>query len=115
MAVNKRDLNTITGETGWPFVNYAQEERNLQSMPGYSSSAMSIPRFKFTWAVEFQFSPRALDNPITNLSEFINDRGRLYVHLISIQHPTSTFKTEKLRSYNKWINVPTRLSTRPPL
>jgi len=109
MAVNKRDLNTLTDETGWPFVNYAQEERNLQSAPGNIASALSIPRFKFTWAVEFQFSPRALDNPITNLADFINDRGRLYVHLISINHPSSTIKTEKLRSYNKWINVPTQV------
>ena len=109
MAVNKRDLNTLTGETGWPLVNYAQEERNLQAMPGNIASAMSIPRFKFTWGVEFQFSPRALDNPITNLSDYINDSGRLYVHLISIQHPTSTIKTEKLRSYNKWIVVPTQV------
>ena len=106
MAVNKRDLNTITDETGWPFVNYAQEERNLQAAPGNSASALSIPRFKFTWAVEFQFSPRALDNPITNLSDFINDSGRLYVHLISIDHPQSTITVEKLRSYNKWINIP---------
>ncbi len=113
MAVNKRDLNTLTDETGWPFVNYAQEDRNLQSAPGNIASALSIPRFKFTWAVEFQFSPRALDNPITNLSDFINDSGRLYVHLISINHPSSTIKTEKLRSYNKWINVPTQVEHPP--
>ena len=109
MAVNKRDLNTLTDETGSPFVNYAQEERNFQSAPGNIASALSLPRFKFTWAVEFQFSPRALDNPITNLSDFVNDSGRLYVHLLSIDHPQSTIKTEKLRSYNKWINVPTQV------
>ncbi len=66
MAVNKRDLSTLTGETGWPMVNYAQEERNFQAMPGNTASALSIPRFKFTWAVEFQLSARALDNPVTN-------------------------------------------------
>lgn len=109
MAVNKRDLNTLAGETGWPVVNYAQDWRNLQSAPGNIASALSIPRFKFTWMVEFHFSPRALDNPVTNLNEFVDDFGKLYVHLISIDHPQATIKTEKLRSYNKWINVPTQV------
>ncbi len=109
MAVNKRDLGGIDGETGWPFVNYAQEERNLQSAPGNSASALSIPRFKFTWLVEFTLSPRALDNPVTNLGDFINDGGRLYTHLLSIDHPSPTTKIEKLRSYNKWIIIPTQI------
>jgi len=109
MAVNKRDLNTINGETGWPFVNYAQDARNLQAAPGNSASALSIPRFKFTWSVEFTFSPRAFDNPVTNLRELVDDNRRLYVHLLSIDHPQATFKTEKMRSYNKWIIIPTQV------
>jgi len=109
MAVNKRDLNTITGETGWPVVNYAQEERNMQTSHNGRAGALSIPRFKFTFLVEFQFSPRALDNPITNLREFVSDTGKLYTHLVSIDHPSPTFKVEKKRSYNKWINIPTQV------
>lgn len=109
MAVNKRDLNTITGETGWPVVNYAQEERNMQTSHNGRAGALSIPRFKFTFLVEFQFSPRALDNPITNLKEFVSDTGKLYTHLVSIDHPSPTFKVEKKRSYNKWINIPTQV------
>lgn len=109
MAVNKRDLSTTTGETGWPLVNYAQEERNFQTTWDGRAGALSVPRFKFTFLVEFQFSPRALDNPITNLQEFVSDTGKLYTHLVSIDHPSPTFKTEKLRSYNKWINVPTQV------
>ncbi len=109
MAVNKRDLDTLTGETGWPVVNYAQEERNLQNSPDARSGALSIPRFKFTWLVEFQLNPRVMDNPITNLREFITDNGKLYTHLISIDHPSPTIATETIRSYNKWINVPTRV------
>jgi len=110
MAVNKRDLSTITDETGWPVVNYAQEERNFQTTHNGRSGALSIPRFKFTWLVEFQFSPRALDNPITNLREFVSDTGKLYTHLLTIDHPQPEISTEKLRSYNKWINVPTQVN-----
>jgi hypothetical protein len=109
MAVNKRDLNTLTGETGWPIVNYAQEERNFQTSHNGRAGALSIPRFKFTFLVEFQLSPRALDNPVTNLREFVSDTGKLYTHLVSIDHPSPTIKIEKLRSYNKWITIPTQV------
>jgi hypothetical protein len=108
MAVNKRDLSTLDGESGWPTINYAQEERNFQTTSN-RAGALSIPRFKFTWLVEFQLSPRVLDNPITNLKEFMSDTGKLYTHLISIDHPSPTIASEKLRSYNKWITVPTKV------
>jgi len=113
MAVNKRDLSTLTGQQGWPIVNYAQEERNFQTSHNGRAGALSIPRPKFTFLVEFQFSPRALDNPITNLREFVTDTGKLYTHLISIDHPSPTITTQKLRSYNKWINVPTQVEYPP--
>ena len=108
MAVNKRDLSTLEGETGWPVVNYAQEERNFQTSHNQRTGALSIPRFKFTWLVEFNINPRVLENPVTNLNEFIQN-GKLYTHLLTLDHPSPTFKTEKLRSYNKWINVPVQV------
>ncbi len=108
MAVNKRDLSTLTGETGWPVVNYAQEERNFQTSHNQRSGALSIPRFKFTWLVEFAINPRVWENPVTNLREFLCN-GKLYTHLLTLDHPSPTIRTEKLRSYNKWINVPVQV------
>ncbi len=112
MAVNKRDLSTLEGETGWPVVNYAQEERNFQTSHNQRSGAISIPRFKFTWLVEFSINPRVWDNPVTNLKEFTQN-GKLYTHLLSVDHPQPTIRTEKLRSYNKWINVPVQVEFPP--
>jgi hypothetical protein len=108
MAVNNRDVNTLEGETGWPVVNYAIEDRNFQTSHNNRAGALSIPRFKFTHLVEFQINPRVLENPITNIHEFVQN-GKIYTHLLTLDHPSPTFKTEKLRSYNKWINVPTQV------
>ena len=47
------------------------------------------------------------------MKEFVSDTGKLYTHLISIDHPSPTLATEKLRSYNKWINVPVRVDYQP--
>ena len=105
MAVNQRDLSTLEGESGWPTVNYAQEDRNFQTTHNGRAGALSIPRFKFTWLVEFNINPRVWENPVTNLREFLKN-NRLYTHLVSLDHPSPTIDVEKLRSYNKWISVP---------
>jgi hypothetical protein len=108
MAVNKRNLNNNGTETGWPFINYAQEARGFQTAGGQQSVPISIPRFKYTWLAEFQINPRVFENPSTNLEEFLKD-GKIYTQLLSIDHPSPKIKTEKIRSYNKWITVPTQV------
>lgn len=97
MSINSSDADA---PPGWPFVNYAQREYNTFGRP------LGIPRFPYEYLVEFQLSPRALLDNITNIGTFLNDR-KLYLHLKSITHPTPSIKTETLRSYNKYIKVPT--------
>lgn len=106
MAVNKRDLSIPGFETGWPVVNYAQEQRNFQTVFNGRQEPMSIPRFKFTYLVEFKLNPRIQENPITNIQEFVTN-GKIYTQLKRIDHPKPEIKYETLRSYNKWIKVPT--------
>ena len=112
MAINLPPRGRI--ENGWPFVNYASDERNFNSAPGGArSNTLSIPRMKFTYLVEFQINQRALANPITNIGEFIHGNGKLYTHLKSLDHPKPQMKMETLRSYNKWIKVPTTIEFPP--
>lgn len=106
MAVNKRDLSTLEGEIGWPVVNYAQEERNFHTTFNGRQGPLSIPRFKFTYLVEFKINSRIAENPVTNLDRFLTD-GKLFTQLKRIDHPKPEIKYETLRSYNKWIKVPT--------
>ena len=107
MAINNRRTDSLE-ELGWPDVNYAQNDRGFLSGTAQNDVPLSIPRFKFTWLAEFQLNSRVVENPTTNISEFINN-GKIYVHLISIDHPKPQINTERLRSYNKWILVPTRV------
>lgn len=97
MAINSSDANA---PPGWPFVNYAQREYNTFGRP------IGIPRFPYEYLVEFQLSPRALLDNITNIGTFLNDR-KLYLHLKTIDHPKPVVKMETLRSYNKYIKIPT--------
>ena len=108
MAINNRQTDSPE-ELGWPDVNYAQNDRGFLSSNSLQNEVpLSIPRFKFTWLAEFQLNSRVIENPTTNIKEFI-DNGKIYVHLISIDHPKPQINTERLRSYNKWILVPTRV------
>ena len=112
MAINLPPRGRI--ENGWPFVNYASDERNFNSAPGGArSNTLSIPRKKFTYLIEFQINQRVLANPITNIGEFIQNNGKLYTHLRSLDHPRPQMKMETLRSYNKWIKVPTTIEFPP--
>ena len=107
MAINNQREKNPTIEGGWPFTNYAQEDFNFNAGTGQRTNVLSIPRFKFTYLVEFQINERAFANPVTNLRQFVNN-GKLYVHLRNIDHPKPNITVEKLRSYNKWITVPTK-------
>jgi hypothetical protein len=112
MAINLPPRGRI--ENGWPFVNYASDERNFNSAPGGArSNTLSLPRMKFTYLVEFQINQRALANPVTNIGEFIQNNGKLYTHLRSLDHPKPQMKMETLRSYNKWIKIPTTIEFSP--
>lgn len=109
MAINADDnSNTGRAEGGWPFVNYAQRERNLLT----HTRPIYIPRFKYTFLVEFQLSSRALVDSVTNIGEFIRD-GKIYTHLTRIDRPRPNLTTETLRSYNKYIKVPTKTEFQP--
>lgn len=99
MAINSSDVDNPA--PGWPFVNYAQRDRNLNT----DSRPLSIPRFKFTYLVEFQINQEVLRNPVTNISEFERN-GRIYTHLKTIDYPTANHVYETLRSYNKYIKIP---------
>ena len=113
MAINKRDLQSIEGETGWPYVNYAQEDRNFQSNGNEPrSSTLSIPRYKYTWLAEFQINERVFENPVTNIREFLNN-GKLYVQLLSVDHPKPKLELETLKSHNKWIKIPKQIQFNP--
>jgi len=102
MAVNNRNFGVGGNEQGWPIANYAQSERNFQNQDG----PMSIPRFKFTYLVEFKVNERVFENPVSNLKEFLCN-GKIYTQLKRIDHPKPEVKYETLRSYNKWIKIPT--------
>ena len=99
MAINSSDADSPA--PGWPFVNYAQRDRNLNT----DSRPLSIPRFKFTYLVEFQLNPEVVRNPVTNINEFERN-GRIYTHLKTIDYPRATHVYETLRSYNKYIKIP---------
>lgn len=95
---------------GWPFVNFGMEMRGTQTERGPSRISMVYPRRKFTFLVEFFINPRVWDNGRvqTNIQTFIQN-GRLLTTLKSIDHPKLSFENEKIRSYNKWVIVPTKV------
>lgn len=108
MAVNDGSL------LGWPFVNHGMEVRGTQTERGRGRSTIVYPRQKFTFVVEFTINPRALDtNRLqTNLRQFLQN-GRLYATLRAIDHPKPNMVTEKLRSYNKYVILPTKFEYQP--
>ncbi len=94
---------------GWPFVNHAMALRSTQTERGPGRTSIVYPRRKFTYIVELGINPRALDpnRMETNLLTFLKN-GRLYATLRSIDHPKPRMATEKLRSYNKHVIIPTK-------
>ena len=93
---------------GWPFVNHAMELRGTQTTTGPGRASMVLPRFKFTYLVEFQINQEAL-TPGVSQTDLRNQlqNGRLYATLKRIDLPKTNFKTETLRSYNKYVKVHT--------
>lgn len=91
---------------GFPFVNYASERISVRPM--------IIPRVKYTYGVQFNINPDALLNgvAITNIPRFITD-GYLYTQLKRIDHPKPAFAVETLRSYNKYVKLPTKMEFPP--
>ncbi len=96
--------NGIIG--GFPFVNYASERINLRPF--------MVPRQKYTYGVEFHVNPDALLDgvSITNIKKFLTN-GNLYTQLKRIDHPKPSFAVETLRSYNKYIKLPTKMEFPP--
>jgi len=109
MAYHKHN-NSSRSARGFPVVNYATDIRGMDGIANVTP--LSIPRFKFTYLVEFNINPKALQNSITNFADFMHD-GKLYTHLKSIEHPKPVFEIETLRSYNKYIKVPTKVEYEP--
>jgi len=93
---------------GWPFVNHAMELRGTQTTTGPGRASMVLPRFKFTYLVEFQINEEALTPGFsqTDLRNHIQN-GRLYASLKRIDLPKTNLKTETLRSYNKFVKIHT--------
>lgn len=103
---------------GFPLINYGIRNRN-SSAPGSiaqsdSPSVIYIPRYKYTYLVEFQLNPVVAQQVanLTNVKEFV-DQGRLFTHLRTIDHPKIQIQHETLRSYNKYIKVPTKVEFQP--
>ncbi len=91
---------------GFPFINYASERITLRPM--------MVPRQKYTYGVEFHINEDALLDgvAITNISKFVTN-GNLYTQLKRIDHPKPGFAVETLRSYNKYVKLPTRMEYPP--
>lgn len=105
MARDQSDAD-VPSPPGFPFINYAQRERNLAG-----KRPLHIPRPKFTFLVEFELNPAFILSPeqhVTNLLEFLPN-GKLFTMLKSIDHPKPTIDTETLRSYNKYIKIPKKV------
>jgi len=95
---------------GWPVVNYATDLRGLD---GHNATVpLSIPRMKYTYLVEFNINPVAMDTMITNFTDYLHG-GTLYTHLKSIDLPKTEFEIETFRSYNKYIKVPMKVEYSP--
>lgn len=99
---------------GWPFVNHAMEIRGTRSERGAGRQTIVYPRRKFTYIVEFAINPRVIqaNNFQTDLLQFLNN-GRIYATMRTIDHPKPSFQTEKLRSYNKDVIIPTKTEYQP--
>ncbi len=91
---------------GFPFVNYASERLSIRPM--------IVPRVKYTYGVQFNINKDALLDgvAITNINRFLND-GYLYTQLKRIDHPKPSFAVDTLRSYNKYVKVPTKMEFPP--
>lgn len=90
---------------GWPVTNHAMGIRN-ETHRGPGRASIIHPRKKYTYVVQFDFAPGAIRE--TNLQQYINS-GKLYASLRSIDHPKPRLTHEKLRSYNKFVLVPTKM------
>lgn len=105
---------------GFPLTNFASDWRNLRTPPGNITGAfagrvaLSIPRYKYTFLAEFQIneSARATAATQTDVYDYLQN-GKFYAHLRTIDYPRVAFKNEKMRSYNKWRNVPVRIEYQP--
>ena len=103
---------------GFPLINYGIRDRNLGSHGGLSQSdspsVLYIPRYKYTYLVEFQVNPIVAQQVegLTNVKDFIQ-QGRLFTHLRNIDHPKIQIQHDTLRSYNKYIKIPTKVEYQP--
>jgi len=103
---NDQSDDQVPNPPGFPFINYAQRERNLSGI-----RPLHIPRPKYTFLVEYEINPAWImsnEQHVTNLLEFIPN-GKLFTMLKSIDHPKPTVDVETLRSYNKYIKIPKKV------
>jgi hypothetical protein len=105
MATDQSDAD-VPSPPGFPFINYAQRERNLSGI-----RPLHIPRPKYTFLVEFELNSAFILSPeqhVTNIVEFLPN-GKLFTMLKTIDHPKPTMDVETLRSYNKYIKIPKKV------
>lgn len=72
---------------------------------------MATPRPRYTYFVEFILSTGIPDFS-TTVKQFI-DNQRIYAHLKSIDVPKPAFKTDTLRSYNRYYRLQTKIDYEP--
>lgn len=105
MARDQSDAD-VPSPPGFPFINYAQRERNLAG-----KRPLHIPRPKYTFLVEYELNPAFIlsnEQHVTNLLEFLPN-GKLFTMMKTIDHPKPTMEFETLRSYNKYIKIPKKV------
>lgn len=91
---------------GFPVINFSANLRNVQSNAGGQRTAMSLPRYKFTFLIEMQVNQDALNTLTaqTTVAQYIRN-GFIYGQLKSIDYPKPRFEVETLRSYNRYRKV----------
>lgn len=94
---------------GWPNINYGTEMRSDYAISGSDRTVIIYPRSKFTFFVEFNLSDDALasDRVQTTFPYRITD-GKVYAVVRSISLPRYYLDSERLKSYNKDVVIPTK-------
>lgn len=95
------------GYYGWPSVNHAVNVRNASTSDAEQGRmAIALPRRKFTYLVQFNINPSALESSsiVSNFPQFYSN-GKIYAHLTSIGLPNINYIVDTLRSANKDIKV----------
>lgn len=92
----------------FPEWNYAAQIRNLDTNSGdnFQTTTLVLPRPKYTWFCEFQFSPGVL---VGNYTEAFRT-GKILAAMIGMDHPQVSVESDKMVAYNKVRVVPRKMN-----